>query len=385
MDFDLAQDQLDLQKTLRGFFEDEYGQARLRAVVDDGAGHDPGFWKVMAHDLGLTGLPIPEENGGAGGSEVDRAVLWEEYGRALVTSPLLATAGFAVPPLLHAANDDARATWLPRLAQGELTATWALLDRRGEPDLDGRDVTAIRDGDRWRLSGRRSWVLDGADADLVLTTAATDEGPALFLLETASTTGLDRDAARSLDPSLRLAHLNLTGALAHRISETAAGMERALDAIRITVTALQLGCLGATLDAVVLHATTREQFGRPIGGFQAIKHRCADIFMDLETTRWVVYHAAAAAADPETSAADLHEEALVASAYASSSAFKSVANLLQVLGGIGYTWEHDGHLYFKRATASASLLGSSRHRLDAIASLIDDHPSPVADVRGTTN
>lgn len=388
MDFELTQDQLDLQKTLRGFFVDQYGASGLRAIVDNGAGHDSQLWTMLAKDLGLAGLAVPEEHGGAGGSEVDLAILWEEYGRALVSSPLLASLGLAVPALRHMATEEARDTWLPSLAQGELTATWALLDGHGEPDLDGKEVAAARVGEEWHLSGHRGWVLDGGTADLVLTTATTDDGPALFLVEASSQTSLERTAATSLDPLLTFAHLDLHGAAAYRLTDSPTDVgvagERALDALRIAVSALQLGCLDATLDAAVSHATRREQFGRPIGSFQAIKHRCADIFMDAETTRWVVYHAAAAASDPDHPAADLHEEAILANTYASSSVFHAAANLLQILGGIGYTWEHDGHLYFKRATASARLLGSSRRRLDAIASLIDDHPSPVAHLRGAT-
>lgn len=386
MDFTLAQDQLDLQKVLRNFFAQEYEQSRLRDVVDEGAGHDPRLWSMLAQDLGLAGLPIAEGYGGSGGSEVDLAILWEEYGRALVSSPLLASLGFAVPALRHAATEEARAAWLPRLAQGEATATWALLDRRGEPDLVGADVSAAQTADGWQLTGHRSWVLDGGTADLVLTMAATDSGPALFLVETASGAGLERIAATSLDPTLALGHLALRKAPAHRLTEgpDCAGIERALDSIRMTVAALQLGCLDATLDAAVEHAAGREQFGRPIGGFQAIKHRCADIFMDAETTRWVVYHVAAAASDAATSATELHEEVILAGSHAAPAVFRAAANLLQILGGIGYTWEHDGHLYFKRATVSARLLGSSQHRLDAIASFIDDRPSPVPDVGTTT-
>lgn len=141
---------------------------------------------------------------------------------------------------------------------------------------------------------------------------------------------------------------------------------------------MQLGCLFATLDMAVSYAGTRVQFGRPIGGFQAIKHRCADVFMDTETTRWVVYHAAALASDPETTAEGLDEAAHMTSAYAASSSFRGVANLLQVLGGIGYTWEHQGHLYFKRATAAARLLGSSSYHLDAVSRAIDEAPQPSA-------
>lgn len=386
MDFDLTQDQTDLASTLRGFFAEEYGPAGLRAVVDDGAGHDPRLWRMVADDLGLAGLSVAEEHGGSGGSEIDLAILWEEYGRALVSSPLLASLGLAVPALRHAATDEARSAWLPRLAQGELTATWALLDGRGEPDVRGAEVTAVRAEEGWQLSGHRSWVLDGSTADLVLTMAIAEDGPALFLVEASLGAGVERRRASSLDPLLAFAHLDLDGAPAHRLTDgpTGAGVERALDSIRIAVSALQLGCLDATLDAAVSHATTREQFGRPIGSFQAIKHRCADIFMDAEMTRWVVYHAAAVASDPDHPAAELHEEAVLASTFASSSVFRAAAHLLQVLGGIGYTWEHDGHLYFKRATASARLLGSSRCRLDAIASFIDAHPSPVADPHGTT-
>jgi alkylation response protein AidB-like acyl-CoA dehydrogenase len=220
-------------------------------------------------------------------------------------------------------------------------------------------------------------VLDGAVADVVLTVASTPEGPGLFLVEAEEAPGLTRTASPGLDPTLVLAELTFSGTPARLLSDDRAadGLTRALAMARIALAALQLGCLTATLDLAVSYASTRVQFGRPIGGFQAIKHRCADVFMDTETTRWAVYHASALASDPGTTVEDLEQSAHLTSAYAASSSFRAVANLLQVLGGIGYTWEHDGHLYFKRATAAARLLGTTSHHLDAISAVIDAEPS----------
>ncbi|MGX7733080.1 acyl-CoA dehydrogenase family protein [Rhodococcus sp. 2H158] len=378
MNFDLTQDQRDFAEMLRAFFGERYGDKGLRAIVDGGKEYDPALWGAMTHELELPGLAIDDAYGGSGASIVELSLLLEEYGRALVSSPLVATSALAVPVIACTGTDDARSLWLPLLANGDITATWALLDAVGEPDLAGRDVCATRSEEGWTIDGRRRWVLDGAIADVVLTAAATPDGPALFLVDTTDAEGLSRTAGDSLDPTLLLADVSFDATPAQRLSGSgcADGLERAYALVSIALAALQLGCLSATLDMVVEYARSRVQFGRPIGGFQAIKHRCADVFIDTETTRWVVYHAAALAADEKTTTADLVESAHLTCVYSSSHSFRAVANLLQVLGGIGYTWEHPGHLYFKRATATARLLGSSRRRLDVLATTMDALPSP---------
>jgi alkylation response protein AidB-like acyl-CoA dehydrogenase len=379
MTFDLTQDQRDFAGMLRSFFEAEYGSDRLRAVVDDRKGYDAAFWRSLVDDLELPGLTVDEDHGGSGGSVVELCIVLEEYGRTLVSSPLFATVGLALPALTHAAGPDARATWLPRIASGATTGTWALLDASGSPDLTGSGVSAAAAADGWTLSGSRNWVLDGATADVLLTVAETPTGPGLFLVETAGAAGLTLTAHEGLDPTLSLAEVSFDSTPASPLGgdDLATGLTRALAVATVGVAALQLGCLTAALDMAVSYAGTRVQFGRPIGSFQAIKHRCADIFMNTETTRWVVYHAAALASDAETDTADLEAAAHMTSAYAASSSFRAVADLLQVLGGIGYTWEHDGHLYFKRATALARLLGSATHHLDAVWQLVDTAPDPV--------
>ncbi len=377
MTFDFTEDQRDFAAMLRSFFDAQYGPDRLREVVDHGKTYDPTFWRTMVDDLDLVGLTVAEAHGGSGGSTVDLCILLEEYGRALVTSPLFATAGLALPALTEAGDEDSRSRWLPRIASGATTATWAVLGSTGAPDLTGTGVQATQGAAGWTLSGSRSWVLDGATADVLLTVAGTPAGPGLFLVETATADGLTRTATDALDPTLALAEVAFTDTPAQRISGDHApdGLRRALALGTIALAALQLGCLSGALDMAVSYAGTRVQFGRPIGSFQAVKHRCADVFIDTETTRWVVFHAAALASDPETGADALEEAAHLTSAYAASSSFRAVANLLQVLGGIGYTWEHPGHLYFKRATAAARLLGSSTHHLDAVSAVIDAAPS----------
>jgi alkylation response protein AidB-like acyl-CoA dehydrogenase len=379
MSFDLTQDQRDFAGSLRSFFDAEYGNRRLRAVVDDGRPYDTGFWRTMVDDLDLPGLSVDETYGGSGGSAVEMVVLLEQYGRALVSSPLFATVGLALPALTHVGTDDARAAWLPGIATGATTATWAVLGPTGAPDLRGASMQAMPVPGGWALSGSRSWVLDGATADVLVTVADTPAGPGLFLVDMHGADGLTRTPRDGLDPTLALADVAFRATPAQLISGEDAPEQliRALATAHIGLAALQLGCLSATLDMAVSYAGTRVQFGRPIGGFQAIKHRCADVFIDTETTRWVVYYAAALAADPATTTAELDEAAHMTSAYAAAASSRAVAHLLQVLGGIGYTWEHPGHLYFKRAAATGRLLGSSGHHLDAVSAVIEAAPSPV--------
>lgn len=382
MTFDLTQDQRDFAAMLRSFFGERYGADALHAVVDDDKGYDPALWRALARDLELPGLAIAETYGGSGATMVELSLLLEEYGRALVSSPLLATSALAAPAIACVGTDEARSAWLPRLASGATTATWALLGANGEPDLDGAQVQATPAGAGWTLDGQRQWVLDGDITDVVLTVAATPDGPALFLVETVAAQGLSRKRRDGLDPTLALAEVSFDATRALRLSDADAadGLARACALVSIGLAALQLGCLSATLDMVVDYAATRTQFGRPIGGFQAIKHRCADVFMDTETTRWTVYYAAALAADPQATTAEVVEAGHLTYAYAASSSLRAVANLLQVLGGIGYTWEHPGHLYFKRATTVARLLGSRHWHLDALSNTIDAMPSPVPSI-----
>lgn len=373
MAFDLTDEQRVFATMLRGFFTEEYTSDLLREVVDSQRPYDQALWKSMVDDLGLSGLSVPEEHGGAGGSAVDLAVLWEQYGRSLVGSPLFSTVGLALPVLLNAGTSQAKSKLVPRIESGAATATWAVLGSNGEPDLHGAEAHAERTASGWALSGRRSWVLDGTTADFILTIARTEDGAGLFAVEPSDSSGIDRIPREGLDPTLPLGDLLFDAAPARLLSEgdSTAHFARALAEATINLAALQLGCLSAVLDMAVDYAKNRVQFGRPIGGFQAIKHRCADIFVDAETTRWVVFHAAANASDPSTSSVEITEESRMSTAYATASALRGASHLLQILGGIGYTWEHTGHLYFKRATAGARLLGSTGSRLDEIAASID--------------
>lgn len=370
MTFELNRDQRDFAHVLRGFFEKHCAHDHVGAVLDGGDAHDTALWTEMNRHLGLGGLAIDEHYGGSGAGLVELVIMLEEYGRGLAPTPLFATAGLA-RPLLAGVCEEAAQEWLPKLADGSTTATWAVLGSSGEVDLGGHDVTASRSGSVWVLNGCRQGVVDGATADAVLTVAATNDGPAVFLVQTPAP-GVKTVIHELLDPSLPAATVQFEAAPATWLGRVGPGVRTAIAEATIALSALQLGCLNAVLDIAVEHAKTRTQFGRPIGSFQAIKHRCADMFVDAETTRWVVYYAAALADQEADEMADLAHIAHMTGAFATAATQRAAANLLQVLGGIGYTWEHPAHRYFKRSTATGQILGGRRQHLDAVAAVIGD-------------
>jgi alkylation response protein AidB-like acyl-CoA dehydrogenase len=330
----------------------------------EGEGYDGALWRSMATELGLPGIAVREELGGSGAGLVEAALMFEVAGKAMLCSPLFGTAGLAVPVLLDAPEGSARDELLGRIASGDTTAT-AAFPMAGE----ATSLTATGGADA-RVSGMVGCVVDGATADVLIALAATDDGPTLLAVECAAD-GVSATRLNSLDPTRPLASVTLNSAAA---TELAAGdavaptLRQAQAVSSMLLAAEQLGGLQASLDMAVTHAGSRVQFGRPIGGFQAVKHLCADMFVELETSRWTVYVTAwTLGAGIEAGREDAEYLAAMTRAVVSESFSRSTANLLQVLGGIGYTWEHDAHLLFKRAASSARLLGTVDEALDVFA------------------
>ncbi|MDT3445622.1 MULTISPECIES: acyl-CoA dehydrogenase family protein [unclassified Pseudofrankia] len=366
MRFALSDEQGSFREVLEDFFGSRVGADHRRRFVDGDGAYDERLWAELAEGLGLSGLLVQEGAGGSEASLVEQVVLFEQAGRNLLCSPLFATAGLAVPALLEAADGLVRQELLSKIAAGAITATVA----SGEPGRvrggDGTVDAACDAAGNWSLSGTCTAVVDAATADLVLVVAATTGGPALFAVS-KDAAGFVATPSKAFDPTRPLGILSLDAAPAQLVG--AAGDVRSLDRARLVstviMTAEQLGGMQACLDMAVAYAGSRVQFGRPIGAFQAIKHRCSDMFVAVESSRSVVYYAAWSLA--EATAQD--EELLVAMTSSSvSTAFQRTASsLLQVLGGIGYTWEHDAHLFLKRAVSSARLLAVVDDHLDTVA------------------
>jgi alkylation response protein AidB-like acyl-CoA dehydrogenase len=366
MDFTFTEEHGELRQAVRRFLENESSEVAVRAAMETDRGFEARVWERLASEMALPGLAVPERYGGAGLGSVELAVVMEEMGRVLFCGPFLSTAVLATGVLTTIADESARGELLPEIAAGRAIVTAATVDDSGRTALESPSVRAVRDGTGWRLDGTASYVLDGHSADVILVTGRAGDGLGIFRVE-GSAARLERHLLPTLDLTRKLARLVFSGTPATRISEdnAAAGLERALALATTALAAEETGGAQRCLEMATDYARTRLQFGRPIGSFQAIKHKCADMLVEVEFARSAAYYAAFHAADRD-------EEALIAAhmakAYCSEAYFHAAAETIQIHGGMGFTWEHPAHLYFKRAKASAALFGDPidhRRRLAA--------------------
>jgi alkylation response protein AidB-like acyl-CoA dehydrogenase len=370
-DMQLAEsaEQRDLRASVRRFLADKSSTAAVRELMETASGYDDAVWQLAGTQLGLPGIAIPEEYGGAGFSFVEQAIVLEEMGRSLYCGPYFASAVLAANALLCGPDEAVKHRYLPDIASGELVAALAFTEDDGGWDGTGSGLTAVCAHGEWLLSGHRGLVLDGHNAGLVLAVARTAAGPSLFAV-TAGTPGLSTAWVPTLDQTRRLAGLDFRDAPARLVGvEGAAGevLARTLDRAALALAAQQLGGAQAALDMAVGYARSREQFGRPIGSFQTIKHRCADLLLEIESTRSAVLYGAWAVADCSD---EVPMVASLAKAYASDTFTHAAGENIQMHGGIGFTWEHDAHLYFKRAAFDQQFLGDPAHHRERLAARI---------------
>ena len=387
MEFAFNEEQRMIQDSAARFLAQASDSQAVRAAMARPEGHDRQVWQRIAQELGWPALIVPERFGGLGQGFVDLAILLEQSGRHLLCGPLLATTCLATPALLLAENPAVQAHWLGEIASG----TTATLAFASQPGLDAHSVQALAvpDGGGYRLSGKYLSVLDGADAQLLIVAARMpgSEGQAgisLFAVP-AGTAGIDRRVLPTLDQTRRLAHLEF--------SDVAVGEEQLLGSAGqgwpllrdtllvagIGLAAEQTGGAQQALDLTLAYTAGRQQFGRPIASFQAVKHRCADLMLELECARSASWYAACVAQerlDPLGDAAvaeELLEACATAQIHASEAFFHCAAESIQLHGGMGFTWEYDPHLYFKRARASEQLLGNpALHRERLAARILGD-------------
>jgi alkylation response protein AidB-like acyl-CoA dehydrogenase len=355
---------------VRRFLAEKSPVSDVRRLMATEAGYDPAVWARLGQ-LGLTGLTIPEEYGGAGCGPVEQLIVCEEMGAALLSAPYLASAVLAAGALLASGDAAAQADLLPPIASGETIATLAVPEDDGSWTPDESAVTARRSGDRYLLDGRKSFVPDGMIADLVLVAASSADGPGLFAVG-GDAPGLSRRAMQTLDLTRRQAVLTFSETPGRPVSQPGAAAEIVARAVRggmLALAAEQVGGAQRCLDMAVAYAKVRHQFGRAIGSFQAIKHMCADMLLQVESARSAAYHAAWAAAD---GAADLPLVASLAKAFCSEAYFHVAASNIQVHGGIGFTWEHDAHLYYRRARSAEVMLGTPASHREIVAGLLLD-------------
>jgi acyl-CoA dehydrogenase len=365
-------EQEELRSVLRDFFKAASPHEVVLEQVDSEAGYDPSTWRRMAVELGVQGLAVPEVYGGSGYSFAELGVALEEAGRALLCGPLFSTSVLAANALLESRDDAACARLLPAIVEGRLVATMAM------PDPPGRQpagVIADRAGGGWTVSGSVDFVLDGHGADVVLVVASGPDGPTLFACERASP-GFASEPLRVLDGTRRQARLWLRGVPATPVGATGDGDRIAAAVFDVAVAALaaeQLGASGYALDQTVEYVAQRRQFGRPIGSFQAIKHRLADLLVDVEAARSAAAYATWAVS---TNSTELPLAASTAKAVCSDTFTRAAGELVQMHGGMGFTWEHPAHLYLRRARSSEVLLGSPpwhRRRVAHLAGVASRH------------
>ncbi|MFB1298555.1 acyl-CoA dehydrogenase family protein [Mycobacterium sp. pW049] len=362
-------EQEELRDVMQAFLRKYSAEADVRTQIDAEAGYDADAWRTAAEQIGMQALAIPEEYGGAGYTFDEIAVVLEEAGRSLFTGPVLPTVVLAPATLLFSQDRSACETYLPAIAEGSLIATVAVSEELSMWDESDITVTADAVDGRWTLNGTKRYVLSGADAGLIVVAARTGAGVSLFAVDN-TTDGVTTTPLDVLDLTRRMATVELRDCPATLIGEDGQGwatLSQVFDRAVVALACEQVGGAAAVLDMTVEYLKVRQQFGRAIGSFQAIKHRCADMLVELESARSAASYASTAAA---AGADDLSLAASIAKVYCAKAYYHIAAESIQMHGGIGFTWEHPAHLYFKRAKASEILFGSPSVHRERIAALI---------------
>ena len=369
VNFAFSEEQEELRRFVRQFLEEKSPESAVREQMDTEKGYDDAVWSQMAGQLGLQGLIIPEEYGGSGFGYMELTVVLEEMGRALLCAPFFSSVVLAANALIHSGDEQAKSALLPGIAGGETTAALAFTEENGRWDESGITVQATPDGGGWRISGAKMYVIDGHTADVVLVAARTAAGVSLFWCP-AGADGLTRTALSTMDQTRKQARLGFDNTPVTLVGADGGGwpvLERVLDLAAVALAAEQVGGAQMCLDMSVQYAKDRVQFGRPIGSFQAIKHKCADMLLDVESAKSAAYYAGWCASELNE---ELPSVASLAKAYCSESYFRASAENIQIHGGIGFTWEHPAHLYFKRAKSSELLFGDPAYHRELLAQRI---------------
>ena len=365
-EFAFDDEQLQLRAAVRRFAADNFGEAAARRLMESGEVFDVAVWRRLGSELGVLGMSVPEAAGGVGGSLVDQAVAVEEFGAALAGGPLFGTVYLAIPALAACPAGPARDELLGALIEGQRTAAFAVADIAGTFDPDRVAVT-VEEG---TLTGTAGRVVDASAADVVLVAARGSDGVGLYAVDAGDT---ERTPLVTMDLSRPQADVTFDRAPARLLAgpdDTGRVITHALQVGAALLAIEQVGAAQHLLDLSVEYAKSRLQFGRQIGSFQAIKHRLADMLVDLEHARSTAYHAVWALTDGSD---DPALAASIAQATCSAAFSRIAADTIQVHGGIGFTWEHQAHLYFKRAATDAALLGSAEQHRSRVAELVLDN------------
>ena len=366
MNFGFSEEQEELRKMVKRFLDEKSPETEVRRLMATDEGYDPAVWDQMANELALQGLGIPEEFGGQGYGPVELYVVFEEMGASLFCSPYFSTVALAANAVLFVGSDEDRATYLPGIASGETIATVALTDDSGQWDLAATSTSAAASSSGFALNGVRSYVTDGNVASVIFVPAVTSKGLSLFAVK-GDAEGVTRAVLPTMDQTRKQSRIEFNNAAATLVGVEGAALEGLQTMLQVAAAALaaeQVGGAQRVLNNSVEYAKNRVQFGRPIGSFQAIKHKCADMLLDVESAKSAAYYAAWAAQERND---ELPIAASLAKSFCSEAYFHCAAENIQIHGGIGFTWEHHAHLYFKRAKSSELFLGDPSYHRELLA------------------
>jgi alkylation response protein AidB-like acyl-CoA dehydrogenase len=361
MAFSFTPEQQEFRAVLRRFFESTSPPTVVRRLMETEAGWDKAAWGELNRQLGLCGVHVPEEYGGQGFGFVELAIVLEEMGRALVCAPYFASTVLATTAILNGAHEAQKMTLLPPLVAAETIATLAFAEPSGLWDAVGVETTASPTGGGWRIDGVKSFVLDGATADLIIVLArrpgsAGEDGLSLLAVR-ADAAGLTRTALKVMDPTRKLARLDFNNVEAELLGEAGAAagpFARTMAQAAACLANEMMGGAEKLRESALDYAKLRLQFGRPLAAFQSMKHKQADMLLTVELAKSAAYQAAAALAECDPEAPAL---ASLAKAAASEAYLQTAIHTIQIHGGIGFTWDNDTHLWFKRAKSSEVFLG----------------------------
>jgi alkylation response protein AidB-like acyl-CoA dehydrogenase len=379
MDFGFSEEQEMLRQSARQFLETESPMTYVRKMMDDDTGYSEEQWKKMA-DLGWLGLIFPEEYGGSGLNMVDLVVVLEEMGRVVMPGPFFATVILGGIAIDLGGSTAQKKKYLPEIAAGRLKASLAQVEESGRWDGPGIELKATKSGSSFVLGGTKLFVHDAHNADLLVVPARTaskgEKGITLFLVD-AKQQGVQISLLKTMDQTRKLCEVTLDNvnvgkdAVLGKVGQGWGLLDRLVDRAKVALCAEMCGGAQKVLEMSVEYAKVREQFGRPIGSFQAIQHKCANMMVQVESAKSATYYAAWAVANDVPEA---HLAACMAKAYCSD-AYRYVAGEgIQIHGGIGFTWEHDMHLYFKRAKGSEVTFGDATWNRELVAQVVLDQP-----------
>jgi alkylation response protein AidB-like acyl-CoA dehydrogenase len=372
LDFGFSEEQEMLRDAAKRFLADNCPTKFVRQMMADPTGHDPAFWKKLV-ELGWPGLLIPESYGGQGGSFLDMTVIVEEAGKALVPGPLFTSALLAAPLVIEGGSDELKKNILPRMAKGEFIGTVAIAEAAGRFDAEGIQLKATKSGNEYTITGEKFFVPDAHVADgiaVAVRTGGSGEKGITVLTVPKTAKGLTITQLKTVDMTRRLCHVkfdNVKVPATDMIGKEGEGwpiLRRTLDIATAGLAAEMVGTAQRALDMSVDYAKTRVQFGKPIGSFQAVKHKCVDMMVAVENARSLTYYACWTV---DTKGAEAATAVPMAKAYASDMAKNVTSEAIQVHGGIGFTWEHDMHLYHRRALAGEANFGNAPVHRETVA------------------